>query len=297
MTKQEKQKLLWGYVFISPNVLGLLLFILFPMLFSLYISFNEWDLVSPMKWLGLKNYTNLFTNDPEYINSLKVSFKYTLIYVPAINLAAFLLSLLLNTKVKGISLFRTIFYLPSIVPFLATALLWTFIYSPMFGLLNSILDIFHIPPQNWTFDVHLVLYSLVALPVWGCGGMMIIYLAALQGVPTHLYEAVEIDGGGTLRKFWSITIPMLSPMIFFNVVMTFIAGMQAFLEASLLTGGGPGNASRFLMLDMISKAFSSREFGSASASAWVLFIIIGMITFLLFKSSRYWVYYESDVRR
>jgi multiple sugar transport system permease protein len=217
--------------------------------------------------------------------------------VPGINLVALSLALLLNTKVKGMSVFRTIFYIPTIVPIIASALLWQFIYSPSFGLLNSILDIFHIPPQSWTFDANLVLPSIAALPIWAGGGFMIIYLAALQGVPVHLYEAVEIDGGGILRKFWTITLPMLTPIIFFNVVMTFIQGMQSFLEALIISQGGPGDSSRLYVIDLLEKAFLYRELGSASASSWVLLVIIGSITLLLFKTSPLWVYYESDVSK
>lgn len=297
MNKQERRKLLWGYFFILPIIIGLLLFVFGPMIFSLIASFTQWDMISPMKNVGFGNYTELFTEDERFYKSLRVTFYYTVLAVPAINIYAFFLAMLLNTKAKGMSFFRTAFYIPSIVPIVASAAMWLFIYNPTFGLLNQLLEPLGIGPQNWIFSENLVIPSLVAMVAWSAGGTMVIYLAGLQSVPTHLYESVEIDGGGRIRKFWSITLPMMSPIIFFNAIMSFIGSMQMFTEAYVMTGGGPNDASLMYMMYLYTKAFSFQEMGIASAMAWVLFIMIALLTALIFKTSSFWVYYENEVRR
>jgi multiple sugar transport system permease protein len=297
MTKQEKHRMAWGYFFIAPTIIGLLCFVFIPIIYSFIVSFHSWDMITPMKWVGFNNYIKLFTDDERYINSIKATFKWVLLVVPATNISALLIALLLNSKVKGMSLFRTMFYIPSIVPIVASVVLWQFIYNPTFGLMNSILELFHLPPQQWLFDTNLALPSLVLMAVWGSGGTMIIYLAALQSVPAHLYEAVEIDGGGKLRKFWNVTLPSISPILLFNGIMSFIGSMQSFVEANLMTGGGPADRTRFYMLDLFDKVFVWRDMGIASASAWVLFVIIGIVTFVFFKVSKMFVFYENEVSK
>ena len=283
----------WGYLFIFPAIIGLSIFIVAPMIFSLIVSFTDWDMVSSFHWVRFQNYSNILTEDINFWNSIKVTFFYAILQVPCVQIFAFLLANLLNSKIKGLSFFRTIFYIPSIFPFIAVAILWMFIYNPDFGLLNQLLGVFHIPPQDWLVSKSLVLPSLVFMSMWMSGGAMIIYLAALQGVPNHLYEAVEIDGGGRIRKFWHVTVPMLSPIIFFNSLMGLIGVMQTFNEAYVMTNGGPDKQTYFYLFMIYREAFTDGNMGYASALAWILFIILGGLSITIFKFSRNFVHYEA----
>jgi multiple sugar transport system permease protein len=296
MTNLEKKKMIWGYFFIFPCIIGALLFVLGPMIFSLIVSFTKWNILNPMQFIGFDNYKTMFTGDPLFWKSLRITFYYVILSVPVINIFALFLAILLNSNVKGRSIFRTVFYIPSIVPIVASATLWLFIYNPTYGLLNKVMDFVHLPEQKWIWDEHLVIASIVVMSAWGAGSVMVIYLAGLQSVPVHLYEAIEIDGGGTLRKIWNITIPMMSPIIFFNMVMSFIGGLQVFTEGYIMTQGGPNNASLFYMLNLYREAFTNQNLGYASAMAWFLFVIIAIVTALVFKSSSFWVYYEGGAR-
>ena len=293
MTRIQKQNMAWGYLFIFPAIIGLSIFIVAPMIFSLIVSFTDWDMVSSFHWVRFQNYSNILTEDINFWNSIKVTFFYAILQVPCVQIFAFLLANLLNSKIKGLSFFRTIFYIPSIFPFIAVAILWMFIYNPDFGLLNQLLGVFHIPPQDWLVSKSLVLPSLVFMSMWMSGGAMIIYLAALQGVPNHLYEAVEIDGGGRIRKFWHVTVPMLSPIIFFNSLMGLIGVMQTFNEAYVMTNGGPDKQTYFYLFMIYREAFTDGNMGYASALAWILFIILGGLSITIFKFSRNFVHYEA----
>ncbi|MEH7115954.1 sugar ABC transporter permease [Neobacillus vireti] len=293
MTRIQKQNMAWGYLFIFPAIIGLSIFIVAPMIFSLIVSFTDWDMVSSFHWVSFQNYSNILTDDINFWNSIKVTFFYAILQVPCVQIFAFLLANLLNSKIKGLSFFRTIFYIPSIFPFIAVAILWMFIYNPDFGLLNQLLGVFHIPPQDWLVSKSLVLPSLVFMSMWMSGGAMIIYLAALQGVPNHLYEAVEIDGGGRIRKFWHVTVPMLSPIIFFNSLMGLIGVMQTFNEAYVMTNGGPDKQTYFYLFMIYREAFTDGNMGYASALAWILFIILGGLSITIFKFSRNFVHYEA----
>ena len=283
----------WGYLFIFPAIIGLSIFIVAPMIFSLIVSFTDWDMVSSFHWISFQNYSNILTEDINFWNSIKVTFFYAILQVPCVQIFAFLLANLLNSKIKGLSFFRTVFYIPSIFPFIAVAILWMFIYNPDFGLLNQLLGIFHIPPQDWLVSKSLVLPSLVFMSMWMSGGAMIIYLAALQGVPNHLYEAVEMDGGGRIRKFWHVTVPMLSPIIFFNSLMGLIGVMQTFNEAYVMTNGGPDKQTYFYLFMIYREAFTNGNMGYASALAWILFIILAGLSITIFKFSRNFVHYEA----
>ena len=293
MTKIQKQNMAWGYLFIFPAIIGLSIFIVAPMIFSLIVSFTDWDMVSSFHWISFQNYSNILTEDINFWNSIKVTFFYAILQVPCVQIFAFLLANLLNSKIKGLSFFRTVFYIPSIFPFIAVAILWMFIYNPDFGLLNQLLGIFHIPPQDWLVSKSLVLPSLVFMSMWMSGGAMIIYLAALQGVPNHLYEAVEMDGGGRIRKFWHVTVPMLSPIIFFNSLMGLIGVMQTFNEAYVMTNGGPDKQTYFYLFMIYREAFTNGNMGYASALAWILFIILAGLSITIFKFSRNFVHYEA----
>lgn len=288
----EKSHLKWGYIFIAPAIIGLLCFNFGPMLFSLGVSFTKWDVITEKEFIGLENYIQLF-QDPLFFQSLKVTLLYTLISVPLITCIPLLIAILLNTKVKGIAVFRAIFYVPSIVPVVASAAVWMYIYNPMYGLLNSILKLFGIPSQNFIFSETQAIPSLAVMALWAAGNTVVIYLAGLQGVSRQLYEAAEIDGAGIFSRFKNITVPMMTPIIFYNFVMAIINSMQIFTQAYIMTDGGPANATYFYALMVYDNAFKQSRMGYSAAMSWVFFIIIAVLTLLVFKSQKKWVVYEN----
>lgn len=284
---------IWGYFFILPTIISLALFYFGPMLFSFVISFTHWDVVKAPTWAMFDNYSKVF-HDELTMKSLGVTLYYTLLAVPAMTVVALLSAVLLNTKIKAMSFFRTALYIPSIVPMVANVALWMFLYNPAFGLLNYVLGIFGIPPQNWVFAKESVIPSLAIMAVWGAGNTIVIYLAGLQGISHELYESVDIDGGNMIHKFFHVTLPMLSPVIFYNVVMGIIGSMQVFTQPYIMTQGGPDNASMFIVLLIYRTAFRNQEMGYASAMSWVLFVIIGIMTAIAFKTSNMWVFVEGE---
>lgn len=296
MSALRRRETLWAWICVGPAVLGFLLFAIGPILASLIISFTRWPIVSAPTWVGLQNFKQMFTNDPLFWQSLKVSFGYSLGSVPLSMLFAFGLAQLLNQKIRGLPIFRTIFYLPSIVPFVASSVLFLWLFNPDFGMFNAILGFFGIPKLQWIFSSTLVVPSLILMSLWGVGGMMIIFLAGLQGVPRHLYEAVEVDGGNAWHRLRHVTIPMITPIILFNLVLSIIGAMQTFTQAYVMTQGGPDNASLFYVLYLYRTAFQEGNMGYASALAWVLFIIIMAMSLAVFKTSGRWVYYEGGER-
>ena len=292
MNMKEKNQLKWGCFFIGPGVIGLICFSFGPMLFSLGISFTSWDVISAKEFVGLENYKNLF-QDPLFFKSLKVTLYYTLLSVPLITCIPLLIAVLLNSKVKGISVFRAIFYVPSIVPIVASAAVWMYIYNPMYGLLNSILKALGMHSQNFIFSETGAVPSLAVMALWGAGNTVVIYLAGLQGVSRQLYEAAEIDGAGTLSRFMNITVPMMTPIIFYNFVMAIINSMQIFTQAYIMTDGGPANATLFYSLMVYRTAFKQSRMGYSAAMSWVFFVIIAVLTLIVFKSQKKWVVYEN----
>ena len=289
---KEKTQLKWGYVFIAPAIIGLICLNFGPMLFSLGISFTSWDVISAKEFIGLENYRNLF-QDPLFFKSLKVTLYYTLLSVHLITCIPLLIAILLNTKVKGISVFRAIFYVPSIVPVVASAAVWMYIYNPMYGLLNSILKAFGMHSQNFIFSESGAVPSLAVMALWAAGNKVVIYLAGLQGVSRQLYEAAEIDGAGALARFFHITVPMMTPIIFYNFVMAIINSMQTFTQAYIMTDGGPANATFFYPLMVYRTAFKQSKMGYSAAMSWVFFVIIAALTLIVFKSQKRWVVYEN----
>ena len=281
-----------GYFFIGPAIIGLFLFNFGPILFSLGISFTKWDVLTPKEFIGLDNYIKMF-HDPLVIQAIKVTLIYTLITVPLVTCVPLLIAILLNTKVKGISVFRAIFYVPSIVPAVASSAIWMYIYNPRGGLLNSILRMFGLSPQNFIYSTGGVLPSLAIMALWAAGNTVVIYLAGLQGVPRHLYEAAEIDGAGALVKFKDITVPMMTPIIFYNFVMAIINSMQTFTQAYIMTEGGPHNASLFYSLLVYRTAFKQSSMGYSAAMSWLLFVLIAVLTAIVFMSQKKWVVYEN----
>ncbi len=279
------------YLCISPWLIGLLALTLGPILGSLAISFTNYDVLVAPVFAGLENYRVMFTTDELVPLSLRVTVLYTIVAVPLGLVVALLVAILLNQRIRGVTLFRTIFYLPSVITGVPVALLWMAILRPN-GVLNSLLGIVGIHGPSWLFNETWVLPAFIIMSLWGIGGGVVIYLAGLQGVPQELYEAAEIDGAGALHKFWRITVPMVSPVIFFNLVMGMIGSFQTFTSAYVMTNGGPNNASLFFALHLYRNAFKYYHMGYASALAWLLFVIILAVTILILRSSPAWVYYE-----
>jgi len=285
----------WGYVYISPWLLGFLIFTLGPMLVSLYYSFTKYEFPIRPKWIGLGNYIQAFTKDELFPLSLGNTAFYVGLAVPLGLIVSLSLALLLDREIKARALWRTLFYLPSIVPAVASTFLFMYIFQPDYGLINGwIWHLFGVRGPGWFSDRSWVKPTFVLLSLWGAGGgTMIIFLAGLQNVPKELYEAAEVDGAGRWRKFLNITIPMLSPTIFFNLITGIIGAFKIFGPAFVATAGGPGYGSYFYVLHLFNHAFNYWNVGYASALAWILFIIVLALTLLQFSVSKRWVYYES----
>jgi multiple sugar transport system permease protein len=283
-----------GYMFFSPWLLGFIIFMAGPILYSLYLSFTSYNMLSTPKWVGILNYKILFTQDPLFLKSLYNTVYFVFFSVPMNTVCGVLLAVLMNQKVKGIRLFRTLYYLPSVVSGVAVALLWQWLLDPNFGLINTMLSKIGIEGPGWLSDEIWSKPSLIFMNIWSVGGAMIIYLAGMQGIPRDLYEASKVDGAGRIRQFWNITIPMLSPTIFFNFIMGILGGFQVFLQAYIMTGGGPVNSTMFYALYLYNKAFKDLQMGYASAMAWVLMVITLIFTLVIFKTSKSWVYYEGS---
>lgn len=285
-----------GLLFVSPWLIGLLVFTIYPIVASFYFSFTVYDAVSPPKFVGLQNYTELLTVDPSFWRAVGNTLWYAAVSIPLGLATAIGLAMLLNVQVRGMAIFRTIFFLPSIVPEIASALLWAWILNPQFGLANALLRRIGMPTLGWLSDPLWSKPALVLISLWGFGGSMVIFLAALQDIPVHLYEAAELDGAGVWRKTWHVTLPMLSPTIFFNLVLGVIGAFQYFTTAFVLAKGteGPAGSMLFYALLIYRNAFSYFKMGYASALAWLLFAFVFLLTLVIFKTSGRWVYYEGE---
>lgn len=282
---------LWFYIFASPWILGFLLFSLGPMIASLYLSLTNYSVLMPTAFVGLRNYAGMLVD-----KSLGLSLVNTAIYaglaVPLGIVVALVLALMLNSRrLHGRSVFRAAFYVPSIMPIVALSILWIWLLQPRFGLINLFLNIFGIKGPNWLGDTFWSKPGLVLMSLVGIGSTMVIMLAALQGVPVHLYEAAELDGAGGWNKFRHVTIPMISPAIFFTLIIGFIGSFQVFTQAYIMTAGGPADSTLFYVLYLYRYAFSYFKMGYASAMAWLLFVIVVALTFVQFRLSSRWVYY------
>jgi multiple sugar transport system permease protein len=290
---RSKREAIYGWLFSLPVTLGFVLFVLVPMIASFYLSLTDYNIVSSSKFVGIRNYVNLFTGrDPFFYKSLGVTFYYVALSVPAQLIYAFAVAMLLNRAIRFRALFRSIIYIPCIVPTVAISMIWLWLLNPDLGLVNSMLRTVGLPTSLWLFSEQTVIPSLVIMSLWTTGSIMVIFLAGLQGIPRHLYEAVDIDGGNDIHKLRYITIPMMTPTIFFNLIMGIIGAFQTFSSAYIMTQGGPNNASLFYVFYLYREAFTFLNMGAASAIAWVLFIIIGAFTVVVFKSSDRWVFYE-----
>ncbi len=286
------KKNLTGYAFIAPWLLGFLVFTAYPFLSSVYLSFTRYDIVTPPVWVGAANYHTLLTGDPLFWKSLSVTFKFAAIAVPLGVILGVALALLLNLDLKGMGLYRTIFFLPSILPTVATSVVFLWLFNPEIGLINRLLRTVGVTGPEWLQSPQWALPSLVLLSLWAVGGSMVIYLAGLKDIPAHLYEAATIDGASAWQRLRHVTLPMLSPVIFFNLVMGLIGVFQYFTEAYIMTQGGPEDSTHFYALYLFERAWRYLDMGYASAMAWVLFLVIMAITGLLFWTQRRWVHYE-----
>ncbi len=303
-TGKSSRRATWlGLAFISPWLFGFLVFTLYPILASLYLSFCEYRVLSPPRWVGLRNYAELFTDGDYFLPSLKNTI-FMFLELPLALVLSLGIALLLNQKLKGMALFRTLIYLPSVVPTVATSILWLWLLNPQYGLINKGLEFLHLPGLEWLQSPTWSKPAFILLDLWAVGGGMVIYLAALQGVPQHLYEAAELDGASAWRRTWHVTLPSISPVIFFNLVLGVIGTFQYFTQTFLMTAppgtsiapGGPANSTLFYALYLFENAFSFFRMGYACAMAWVLFLLTLAATLLVFKTSARWVYYEGDGR-
>lgn len=282
-----------GYLCVAPWLIGFVCFVAGPVVAALAISCTDWSMLSSPEWVGLGNYEKLF-NDPLFYTVVRNTAFISFVSVPLQLVVALLLAVGLNQKLNGVAVYRTIFFLPSQMPVVASALLWLWVFNPEFGLANVALNALHLPPLRWLFDPDLSKPSIVLITLWGGVGVpMIIFLAGLQSVPESLHEAAAIDGAGTLARFRHITLPLLSPIIFFNLIIGIIASFQAYFTLVFITtGGGPANSSLIFILYIYYKAFRDFEMGYAAALAWVLFMIVVALTAIHFALARFWVHYE-----
>jgi multiple sugar transport system permease protein len=282
-----------GWLFASPFLLGVLVFWVGPMLYSLYLVVHEWDMLGPPEFVGLGNIQQAW-EDPLVWKSLGNTAYYTFIGVPLQLAVALLLALALNQAIRGRSIYRTIFYLPSITPAVASAVVWSQMFNADFGVLNNILRTFGFAPVKWLFDPDVAKPAFILMSLWAVGPQMVIFLAGLQSIPVELQEAASLDGAGSWQRFRSITLPLLSPVMFFNLVIGIIGSLQVFTAAFVLTSGGPQNATLFMVLYVYLQGFRQFQMGYAATLAWILFWIILFFTFLQFRVANRWVYYETE---
>ena len=285
--RQKRQRA--GFYFVLPWLIGLCLFTALPMVAAVYISMTDWDIVGNAKFVGLENYITLFKAE-EFVKSLWVTVRYAVIAVPLIIATSLTIAVLVSKNHKGTGVFRVIYYMPAIVSGVAVAIVFKWILDPSYGLLNGILAFFHIQGPDWLYDPDWVLPSYLIMAVWGAGGSLLTYLAALKDIPEDLYGAAMIDGANTLQKVRFITVPLRTPIIFYNLVLGIIGAFRKFTDAYVL--GGAGKEGNFYMVYLYEEAFGHYRMGYATALAWVLFVIILLLTFIVNWTKKYWVYSE-----
>jgi multiple sugar transport system permease protein len=297
-SKDIRQSNLAGYVFISPWLVGFLLFTLVPMVISLGLAFTDYNILGGGEFVGLQNFERMFFKDIRYASAVTSTFKYVFVSVPLRLIFALTIALLLNTKRRGVYWYRAAYYIPSVIGgSVAVAVMWRQIFGRQ-GFVNEIGTILGLPPVNWLGNPDTAIWTLILLAVWQFGSPMLIFLAGLRQIPQEMYEAASIDGANGRQKFFSITLPLLTPIIFFNLVMQTIAGFRVFTQAFIVSGGrgAPLDTTLFYSIYLYNRAFEVHQMGYAAAMAWVMLIIIAVLTAISFKLSSYWVYYETDVR-
>lgn len=283
-----------GLVLTSPFIIGVLFLWVGPMIYSLFLVLQDWDLITPPTFIGFGNFVRLW-NDPLVAKSLGNTAYYTFVGVPLQLIVAFGLALMLNQNVRGLSIYRTIYYLPSITPAVAFAVVWIQILNPEFGVLNNLIGLFGIKPIKWLFDPMWAKPAFILMSLWLVGFQMVIFLAGLQGVPKELHEAAAIDGANSWRRFWNVTLPIISPVLFFNLVIGLIGSFQVFTGAFIITKGGPQDSTLFMVLYIYRNAFEYFKMGYAVTLSWLLFVIIMIFTAVQFFFANRWVYYEGKV--
>jgi len=301
-SRRERREALTFYLLVSPFILGFLGLTLIPMLGSMGLSLTSWDFAHQPNWVGLKNYQNLLS-DPDFIQGIKVSLSFAVMALPTGLIVSLALAMLMNRDIRGVNVFRAIYYMPSLLAGFSVAALWIWVFDMQHGILNNILASVGLPRIGWLTDPAWALKSFVIMSLWGVGNTILIYLAGLKGIPQQLYEAAAIDGAGWWPRLRHVTLPMLSPTIFFNLVTSMIGVFQYFDQSYVMTSGGPpiiqGNhivgTTRFYMLKLYGDAFGASRFGYAAAQACILFVFILIITLIVIRSSALWVYYEGSV--
>lgn len=288
----EKRKALSGWLFVSPWIIGFLIFGLYPMIMSFYYSLTRYDVLRIPQYIGIQNYTNLLFNDPDFWVSIWNTLFYTAVRVPLAIILSLLLAVLVNQAVKGVRIFRTVFFIPSIVTGVVLSVLWMWLFNPQFGLINSSLAALGIMGPLWLQSPDWSKPALILMSLWSIGGpRMLVFLAALQNIPAQLYEAIELDGGGWWAKFRHVTLPSLSPVIFLWSILEVIGSFQVFVEAYVMTEGGPLNSTLFYNLYLYRRAFDDFEMGYASAMAWILLVLTLVVTVIQIRVSKKWVHY------
>ncbi|HZQ99341.1 MAG TPA: sugar ABC transporter permease [Chloroflexota bacterium] len=294
--KMARREALWFYFLVSPWLVHFLVLSLGPIVASAVLSLTQYDIVNPPLFLGLANYRRMLVDDPLFLQSLKVTTIWVAAGLPLRLVVALLLAVLLNQRLPGVGVFRTLYYLPSVISGVAAAVVWMWLLQPQFGLLNYALRVVGLPTPDWLSSPSWALPGLIVMSLWSTGATMVIFLAGLQGIPSELYEAAAIDGAGRVRQFSAITVPMITPVILFNLIVGIISSFQVFTQAFIMTNGGPSNATLFYVLYLYRVAFQYSQMGYASAMAWVLFLIVLVLSLLVFRSSDRWVHYEGGVR-
>jgi multiple sugar transport system permease protein len=303
MTSAERKEAISAFLFISPFLIWIVFLMGGPILAAFFLSFCKWDILTPIQFVGLENYKEMFFNDPRFWKSIYNTAYFTFLSVPVGMILSIIVALLMNQKVRGIALYRTLYYLPSVLGSgVAVAVLWKWIFNADSGLLNYMISIMTGIPMSecpkWLASEFWSKNGLVIMSFWGVGGGMIIYLAGLQGIPTALYEAAEIDGASRWQQFWTVTLPGLSPIIFFQLIISIVASFQIFSQVYVMTDGlgGPADSTLVMVLYIYQKAFKYYQMGYASALSWVLFLAIMLATWVQFRYSK-WVYYEGELRK
>ncbi len=289
----RKHEELLAFLFIAPAVLGVLIFQLYPTLFSFYISFTDWNLLQPPHWVGISNYVELFTIDPFFVNTMQNTATYAFWTVLGGLVLGIFFAVLLNQDIRGKYVYRAIYFVPVVAPTVAIALLWAFLYEPNIGVINSLLRLIGVQGPDWLGNTHWAMRSIIFEAIWaGLGFTILIYLAGLQGIPQEYYEAAQIDGANAFQKFRYITAPLISPTTFFLLVTGVIGGFQVFDIPFIMTGGGPANATQMVVMYLYNNAFVTQQMGLAAAVAFMVFVVIIILTVINFRISRRWVFYE-----
>jgi ABC-type sugar transport system permease subunit len=285
---------LTGHAFILPGILGFGLLVVYPLVTSAYHAFTDWNGLSPATWVGWKNFDYLLFHDPTLWPSIKATALFVLMSVPASLVVGLALAVLLNRTLRGVRIFRTIFYLPVVLPAIAVLALWKYIYDPQYGLANTVLHALRLPTSMWIGSTRMAMPAIVLVGVWGIGGTMIIFLAGLQAVPTELYEAAQVDGAGPVRTFFKITLPMITPILLLQLILQINVAFQTFNQVAILTKGGPGTSTDVLMYKIYKDGFgdylAAPQLGYATAEVWVLFVIVMIVTAITLRFSSMWVY-------